>query len=769
MNGRREMSMSVRTLLREPVHIWFAICVMIGLVFAQNAAAQPTFVVDQVVVNGTERIEAVTVLSYLTFGSGEPATQADLDDSLTALFRTGLFRDVVLERQGTVVIISVVENPVINRIAFEGNRSLDDEQIEIEIELRPRVVYTQTRVQSDVQRIVELYRRNGRFSANVEPVIIELDQNRVDLVFEIDEGSATGIERITFIGNEAFSDGTLRDEIITEETVWWNFLAGPNDNYDPDRLAFDQELLRRFYLSEGYADFRVVSAVAELAPDQSGFFVTFTVDEGERYEFGEVDIVSRIPEVDAEILRGDIVSYSGDYYSNVAVEDSVRNLTASAGNLQYAFVEINPAVSRNREEQTINIIYEINEGPRVFVERIEIRGNVRTIDRVIRREILLAEGDPFNATLLQRSETNIRNLGFFSTVDVEVIQGSTPDRTVVIVTVLEQSTGELSIGAGFSTNDGAIGDISLRERNLLGRGQDLRLTTSISQNTSEIDLSFTEPYFLNRDLAAGVDLFSISTDREDTGGFDEFTAGFGLRLGYPLGPDLRQIVNYRLEYEEIENSSNALVEDGQSWISSVGQTLIYDQLDSRINPTDGYILRFGTSVAGLGGDVRYFRTTGSASYFTPILRNDEWILNLSIEGGYIVGLGQDVRVQDRFFVGGANLRGFDTGGIGPRLEDTGQALGGNQFAVATAELEFPLGLPEELGIAGRVFSDAGYLDGVDGVDEPIFDDPAIRASVGFGISWDSPFGPIRLDYAVPVLREDFDRTQNFRFSFGTTF
>ncbi len=761
--------MSVRTLLREAASLWLVLGIAIGLVFAQNASAQPVFVVEQIVVDGTERIEPVTVLSYLTFQTGDQATQGDLDDSLTALFRTGLFRDVVLERQNRVVIITVVENPVINRISFEGNRSLDDEQLEIEIELRPRVVYTQTRVQSDVQRIVELYRRNGRFSANVEPVIIELDQNRVDLVFEIDEGSATGIERITFIGNEAFSDARLRREIVTEETVWWNLLAAGNDNYDPDRLAFDQELLRRFYLSEGYADFRVVSAVAELAPDQSGFFVTFTVEEGDRYEFGEVDIVSRIPEVDAELLRGEIVSDPGDYYSNVAVEDSIRNLTDAAGNLQYAFVEINPVVMRNREEQTISIIYEINEGPRVFVERIEIRGNVRTIDRVIRREILLAEGDPFNATLLSRSETNIRNLGFFSTVDVEVVQGTTPDRTLIIVTVQEQSTGELSIGAGFSTSDGAIGDISLRERNLLGRGQDLRVTASISQNTTEFDISFTEPYFLNRDLAAGVDLFSISTQREDTGDFDEFTAGFGLRLGYPLGPDLRQIVNYRLEYEEIENSSNELVPDGDAWISSIGQTLIYDRLDSRINPTDGYILRFGTAIAGLGGDVNYFRTTGSASYFTPVLGNEDVILNLSIEGGYIVGLGQDVRVQDRFFVGGANLRGFDTGGIGPRLADTRQALGGNQFAVGTIELEFPLGLPEELGISGRVFTDAGYLDGVDGVDEPILDDPAIRAAAGAGISWNSPFGPIRLDYAVPFAREDFDVTQNFRFSFGTTF
>jgi len=761
--------MSARTLLQRAASLWLVLGIAIGLVFAQNASAQPVFVVEQIVVDGTERIEPVTVLSYLTFQTGDQATQGDLDDSLTALFRTGLFRDVVLERQNRVVIITVVENPVINRISFEGNRSLDDEQLEIEIELRPRVVYTQTRVQSDVQRIVELYRRNGRFSANVEPVIIELDQNRVDLVFEIDEGSATGIERITFVGNEAFSDARLRREIVTEETVWWNLLAAGNDNYDPDRLAFDQELLRRFYLSEGYADFRVVSAVAELAPDQSGFFVTFTVEEGDRYEFGEVDIVSRIPEVDAELLRGEIVSDPGDYYSNVAVEDSIRNLTDAAGNLQYAFVEINPVVMRNREEQTISIIYEINEGPRVFVERIEIRGNVRTIDRVIRREILLAEGDPFNATLLSRSETNIRNLGFFSTVDVEVVQGTTPDRTLIIVTVQEQSTGELSIGAGFSTSDGAIGDISLRERNLLGRGQDLRVTASISQNTTEFDISFTEPYFLNRDLAAGIDLFSISTQREDTGDFDEFTAGFGFRLGYPLGPDLRQIVNYRLEYEEIENSSNELVPDGDAWISSVGQTLIYDRLDSRINPTDGYILRFGTTIAGLGGDVNYFRTTGSASYFTPVLGNEDVILNISIEGGYIVGLGQDVRVQDRFFVGGANLRGFDTGGIGPRLADTGQALGGNQFAVGTIELEFPLGLPEELGISGRVFTDAGYLDGVDGVDEPILDDPAIRAAAGAGISWNSPFGPIRLDYAVPFAREDFDVTQNFRFSFGTTF
>jgi len=742
-------------------------------VSAQIEVAQAGGVIRAIEVDGTQRIDPATVRSYLTVAPGDPFDPEQLDESLKSLFRTGLFSDVVLRRDGDTLVVAVDENPIINRIAFEGNRRIDDDELRDEVELRPRVVYTRTRIQNDVQRILEVYRRSGRFAATVEPKVIELEQNRVDLVFEIDEGPLTEVQRISFVGNEAFSDSTLRGEIATSESRWWRIFA-TEDTYDPDRLNFDRELLRRFYLAEGYADFRVVSAVAELTPDRDAFFITITVDEGPRYTFGDIDISTSLPDLDPEELEGVVTSDPGDWYSSEAVEETIANLTEAVQNRQYAFVEVRPLVTRNRAEQTISITYQINEGPRVFVERIDITGNVRTVDRVIRREFELVEGDPFNASRLRQSETNIRNLGFFGEVDVTTLPGSTPDQTVVQVDVEEQSTGELSFGAGYSTTDGPIGDISLRERNLLGRGQELRLSASISGLTQEFDLSFTEPYFLERDMSAGFDIFRITRDNQDTSGFDEYTVGFGLRFGYPLTENLRQVVAYRLSQRRIEDvdptaSRFIREQEGETLTSLVSQRLTYDRLDSRIEPTDGYILRLGNELAGLGGDVSYVNVTAGANFYYPVFENV--ILGISGEAGYIWGLGEDVRINDRFFVGGSNLRGFERAGIGPR-DANGDALGGNRYAVGSVELTFPLGLPEELGLKGRAFGDVGTLGEVDidpGPGEVINDTESLRASLGVGLSWASPFGPVRLDLAYPVLEEDFDKTENFRFSFGTRF
>lgn len=731
-------------------------------------------VIQDIRVEGTQRIEPATVRSYMTVRPGDPFSQAALDDSLTSLFATGLFADVVMRRDGSVLVVSVVENPIINRIAFEGNRRISDDVLEAEVQLRPRVVFTRTRVQNDVARILEVYRRSGRFAATVEPQIIQLDQNRVDLVFEIDEGPMTGVRRISFVGNRAFSDARLREQLQTQESRWWRFLTS-DDTYDPDRLAYDRELLRRYYLKNGYADFRIVSAVAELTPDREAFYITFTVDEGERYRFGNIDLTSTLPSVDVESLRPLITTNEGDWYSSTEVETTIAKLTEALADQQFAFVDIRPLITRNREENLINITYEINEGPRVFVERINITGNVRTVDHVIRRQMQLVEGDPFNGSKLRRSETNIRNLGYFERVNVNTVPGSQPDQTIVNVDVAEQATGELSIGAGFSTEDGPLADFGIRERNLLGRGQELGLSFTISGEATEFDLSFTEPFFLDQDLAAGFDIFHVVRDNQDESSYDEQNTGIGLRLNYPLSENLRQRVTYRLARREIENvdedeSIYIRRQEGRTLTSSIGHEIIYDRLDSRFTPTDGYILRFGNELAGLGGDVRYLQTTVSANYYTPIF-TDDLVLNIGGRAGYIVGLGEDVRINDRFFIGGNSLRGFESAGIGPRDSD-GNALGGNQFVTGTVELSFPIGLPDEFGLRGRTFTDFGFLTDVEEdevADNPIDDENSIRLSVGAGLSWTSPFGPIRIDFAVPVLKEDFDKEERFRFSFGTRF
>ncbi len=724
-------------------------------------------------VEGNQRIEAGTVTSYLQLGPGDRFEPVKIDRALKNLFSTGLFADVTFRREGNVLVVDVVENPIINRLAFEGNRNIDDETLQAETQLRPRLVYTATRVQADAKRILDIYRRSGRFGATVEPKVIPLDQNRVDLVFEINEGDVTEVRSIDFVGNQVFSDSELRGEILTQESAWYRFLSS-NDTYDPDRLTVDREALRNFYLKEGYADFRVISSVAELAPDRSAFFITFTVEEGDRYELGPVNIRSTVKDLDPESLRSDVSTAEGDWYDASEVENTINRITDRVGDLGYAFVQIEPVFEKDSVNKVITLTYDVKEGPRVYVERIDISGNVRTLDKVIRREFRLVEGDPFNSSKIRRTRQRIQNLGFFSTVDLQTQPGSTADRTVIGVTVAEQSTGELSFGAGFSTQDGPLGDVSIRERNLLGRGQDLRLGFIISGKRSQLDLSFTEPYFLDRNLSAGFDTFYRVIDRESESSFDEKNIGGGIRFGWEWAEFLRQTVRYTLSNDTIENvkvnASPAIQQQAGTSLSSViGQEISYDRRDNRQTPTEGYVVRYRTDVAGLGGDIRFLRNRVQAAYYHPIF--EDVIASATGEIGYIFGFNQDVRITDAFFLGGASLRGFESGGVGPRDVATEDSLGGNKYAAGSIEVSFPLGLPEEYGIRGRAFTDFGTLYGSDFDDASatIVDEAAIRASVGAGLTWQSPFGPFAFDLAWPVLKEDYDKEELFRFSVGTRF
>jgi outer membrane protein insertion porin family len=729
-------------------------------------------IIEEIRVEGTQRIDPTTVRSYMRVNPGESFDPVRIDSSLKSLFATGLFADVTLRRDGNALIVVVTENPIINRVAFEGNKRLDDVILDSETELRPRVVFTRTKVQSDVQRILELYRRQGRFAATVDAKVIQLEQNRVDLVFEVNEGPESEIRSINFIGNRAFSDGSLRDEITTSESAYWKFLS-TTDTYDPDRLTFDRELLRRFYLERGYADFRVLSVVAELTTDREGFIVTFTIDEGERYTFGTIEVTTTLKNLDPETLREQVTTVEGEWYDASAVDQTVTGLTEAAGNRGFAFVDVRPRVDRDRENRVIQLNYEIREGPKVYVERIDIEGNIRTIDQVIRREFRLVEGDAFNATLLARSRRRVQRLGFFQSVSVDSAPGSEVDRTVITVNVDEQATGDLSFAAGFSSEVGPLGTIAIRERNLLGRGQDLRLGFTLSGAASQIDLSFTEPYFLDRDLAAGVDLFRTVSEKSESS-FDEERIGGSLRAGYNLGPDLRQVWRYTLQRQEVSNvdsNASAIVKDdeGDSIESSIGQTLSYDKRDSRFDPREGYVVRLANTLAGLGGDVRYLRATLGGSYHYPVPFFDNVTATTIAEVGNVIGLADDTRVSDRFFIGGRSMRGFEPAGIGPRDSDTGDALGGKHFYTGTLELSFPLGLPPELAVRGRIFSDVGALWSIDGDDSQVDDSSSPRVSVGTGISWNSPFGPVIIDFGFAIVEEDFDNTELMNFSFGTRF
>jgi len=744
-------------------------------------------IVQRIDVEGNQRIEESTVLSYMVVREGQPYSQALVDQSLKTLFATGLFADVQIESAngGTfTVTVKVVENPIINRIAFEGNSKISQKTLDDEVQLKPRMVFTRAKVQSDVQRIIEVYRRSGRFAAQVEPKTVQLAQNRVDLVFEINEGPTTGVSRIIFIGNQAFSDSTLRDKIATGESIWWNFLQS-NDNYDPDRLTFDREQLRRYYLSQGYADFRVVSAVAELAPDRSGFYITFTVEEGQKYDFGKVEIDTKLKDIAVGDLQELIQFHGGEQYNAELIDKTVDALTLAAGTKGYAFVDIRPRVRRNKEERTVDVVFKIEEGPRVYIERINIVGNTRTLDKVIRREVRLVEGDAFNRVLINRSRSRIRGLGFFKKVEINEEPGSAADRTVLNVEVEEQSTGEFSVSAGFSSADNVVGAVSLTEKNLLGRGQFLRLQVSVSSIRQQIDLRFTEPYFLDRNMSAGFDLYNTHAVYDEQN-YEADIRGVGLRLGFPLSEYGRMGLRYTLRQDDVTSSSGGQ-SLGTTTLSQVGFTYAYDEKDDPIEPKNGVDFTLSSDVSGVGGDKKYIRTELSSNWYKR-LWIDDLVLNVAAVGGYVVAYGdQKLEVNDRFFKGGGSFRGFKTSGLGPRdtsgIDEgvTPLSVGGEMYAIGTVELRFPNFLPDELGIKTSVFSDFGTVGVVQ--DKPacvnnhpalpgdicIEDDMSLRSSAGLSVYWNSPFGPVRLDFSKVLQKEDYDQTEAFRFSAGTKF
>jgi len=760
--------------------VWSVLSLLACLVIFSNippAAAQGYEVatgqrINEIHVLGVERIEPSTVLTYLDVRVGDSMTDETLDRALKSLFATGLFSDVNLHQRGNVLEVRVSENPIVNEIAFEGNDKLKNEDLLAEIQLRPRQVFTRNKVQADVSRLYQIYRRNGRFAASIEPKAISLDQNRVNIVFEITEGPITSVSSIRFVGNKHYSDDKLRSTISTKESQWYKFLT-TDDRYDPDRLSYDQELLRRFYLSQGYADFQVISANAELSKDQDHFYLTYTVEEGNRYKIAKIDTQASLKNFDPAKLKEFVTFKSGDWYNATEVQTSVDAMTNALGDMQYAFVNVRPDIQRNKEAKTLDVVFQVSETPRVFVERIDIDGNVRTMDKVIRRELQLVEGDPFNRTKLAKSEQNIKDLGYFESVKVTPTEGSAPDKTVVDVEVAEQSTGELSVGAGFSTSDGPLADFRIRERNFLGKGQDLLFATTIAGERTEFDVSFTEPYFLDRDLSAGVDLFHITSDFQDESSYDQQRTGGSLRLGYPLSEKWRQTLRYNLESNEITDvdpraSRYIRDQEGERITSSVSQTLAYDSRDSSLFPTNGLYSWLNTELAGLGGDAHYILGKVGASYFYPIA--DQWILNILGETGGMQGYNdENVQINERFFMGGNNLRGFEKAGVGPRDILTEDALGGNMFYRGTAEMSFPIGLPQEMGILGHAFTDIGSLWNVDETGVGIVDENKLRGAAGVGVSWRSPMGPIRVDLAVPYAKTDYDDTEIFRFNFGTRF
>jgi outer membrane protein insertion porin family len=617
-----------------------------------------------------------------------------------------------------------------------------------------------------------VYRRNGYYSSEITPQIIQLPQNRVNLVYNISEGPKAYIEKIAFIGNDSYPAKSLETVINSSRERWYQFLSD-SDKYDPDRLQYDQELLRKFYFENGYADFKIKSAIAELSPQRDAFYITFTIEEGEQYRLGKVDVNTKLPKARVPALAPSISTQEGDIYNATEVEESINKMTDVLGDNGFAFVEITPEIKRREgKEKIIDLTYAISEGPKVYVDRINIFGNVRTIDEVVRREFKLSEGDAFSTSKLKRTEQRLNNLGYFEKVTIDRKPGSAPDKTQLDVEVQEKSTGEITFGAGFSTADGPIADFGVRERNFLGRGQDLRFKAQVGGRRQQYDIGFTEPYFLGRELEAGIDLFKSQQNIQNNASFDRETVGGRLRLGYNLNEHLKHQLRYTIEQTKISNvdsdaSTYIRDQEGTFAVSSVGQSFTYDVRDNKFNPSAGYLLRLNQDIAGLGGDDRFLRQEVQAEYYIPVAK--QWTFATYGAAGNIFGLDQNVRINQRFFTGGQEVRGFANAGFGPRDVTTDDALGANNYYAVTAELRFPLGLPDDLGVSGAIFSDAGSSWDLDSSGASIRDDNTLRASFGAGIAWSSPFGPIRIDFAKAFLKESYDETEIIRFNFGTRF
>ena len=751
-------------------------CILLtfGLVFAVSAAkAQETpDVVSEIVINGTMRIEPETVLTYLMIRQGDEASPDRLDRGLKSLFSTGLFADVKLSEKKGVLTVDLVENPIVNQIAFEGNKKLKTDQLKGELSLRPRTVFTRAKIRNDTQRIVELYRRIGRYSAIVEPKIIERSQNRLDVVFEINEGDPTYIRKIDFIGNDSFDTDVLEETMLSKEARWYRWFTS-TDTYDPDRFAYDKELLRRFYFNHGYIDFEIVSSSAELSPNRKDFYLTLMLSEGKKYKIGKIDITSSLKGFDAQSVRSVPTVKSGGAFNQSKVDDSVLALTNAVGAQGFPFVDVEYRLDKH-DDATVDIVFEVKEGQHLFIDRIDIRGNNRTQDNVIRREFRFSEGDAYSPAKIRRTRQRIENLNYFEKVDINIEPSEdAPDKATLRADVTEKSTGALKLGIGWSSYDGPLAEVSVQERNFLGTGRVIGASASVAEQKTLFDISFVEPWFLDRELSWGVDLFYLTRNYKDTSSYNSEMAGFSNSFGWKYTEELSHTVKYTLRNDKIFDISSGASryvreQEGTTTTSMISQSLFWDYLDNRYNPTDGWYLSISNDLAGLGGDNRYLRSDYSFGTYTPL--SDKWVLGLSTTGGYIFGFGQDIRLNNRYFLGGGSLRGFETGGVTARAKQGDDSLGGNWQLTASAQLMFPLGLPSEFGMKGKIFADFGLAGKPSGFNESeMWYSSKLRGSIGIGFVWSSPLGPINIDYAIPVRKERFDKTEYFRLNFGTGF
>ncbi len=724
--------------------------------------------IDEIAVSGNRRVAVGTVLSYLPVRVGDRVTRSSLSIALERLYETDLFADIEIDIDGAVLRIDVVENPIINRVNIEGNDALDDEKLLDIIDIQPRRVYTRRLAVEAGQKLLEVYQAAGRYAAVVDPQIIELDDNRVDLAFVVKEGPLIKISSITFNGNERFSDRVLRRAISSRVSNWWAFFS-TSDKYDEARLDYDVRLLRQFYLARGYADIDVSRVQGGLLPDRTGFAVSFILNEGTRYRVNDVAIDSQIENIDLEVLRQLFNFGDEGWYDVRALEQGLLDVTNELGALGYAFVNIEPEVITDPANGTLDINISIGKAQKNFIERIEIVNNVRTLDSVIRREFELVEGDAFNQLKLERSIRNVRNLGFFSDVSVRNLVGSSEEQTVTELTVEEQSTGEFSVGLGYSSLDQTSFALGLDERNFLGTGRGINFSLDVSASRSNVRIGVSEPYLFGRNLTGRASVFNEKL-KEDT--FSINRRGFDFGIGFAAADDYFHRVGYEISQSETNEKStkaqSTTGENGKNILkSAVSYTVGRDRLDNRFDPSDGSLFEVAQELAGIGGDAQYYRVVLSGSYYKPVMFNT-FFLGAKGRVGQITGLGEKVTQSQRFFLGGRQIRGFDGSGIGPRDKGSDAAVGGNKVFNGSVEVVSRAGISQDLSMRWTVFSDFGsvwetdYPSGVTGAN-----DTSIRNSLGVGLLWDTYIGPMSFYWAKPTAKKSYDKTRTFQFTIGT--
>ena len=735
-------------------------------------------VIRRVDVRGAERTGADAVRSNITIVPGKSFSNTDIDDSVKKLYATGFFSNVRISVSGSTLLVTVSENELVNQVVFNGNRKIKDDKLSTVVQTQPLGPYSDALVKSDIERIREAYSAIGRSDVEITTQTVQVAPGRVNLAFVINEGDRTKIKSINFVGNHAYSDGRLAAVLATKESSILSFITR-KDVYNSDKLRADEEALGKFYYDHGYADFRVVSTDAQLDETSNQYTITITVDEGEKYRFGNVAVESTVPGVNGADLDGLVKTSQGDVYSATKVQKSMEAIADRVSSAGYPFARVVPRGDRDFSSNTIGVTYMVDQGERAYVERIEVHGNTRTRDYVIRREFDIAEGDAFNQTAITKAKRRLEALGYFTKVNISTRPGSAADRVVIVVDVEDQPTGSFGIGAGYSVGDGVLVEASVEEKNFLGRGQFIRVAVGggLEDNRS-YSLNFTEPYFLGYRLAAGFDLFKNSTSSYDN--YDYSEQGVTLRVTAPITDDLATTFKYTYkqidydsdgsDYADLSQPYKDLVDASPLSQSILANTTVYNTVDDRINPHEGIYASLTNEFAGIGGDSEYYKIYGKFRYFHTLSDEMDLVGSVSVGGGYVTPTGDKLYVFDQFQIGGKEIRGFETQGIGPRLD--GDALGGTTYFTASAEANMPMPfVPQDFNMRLAAFADAGTLYGNKVANSAGAEgtDMAMRASVGAGLIWISPFGPLRFDYAVPVMKEDYDKTQNFRFSMAGQF